>query len=71
MPVITLSAELVDDARTAAEFGNRSIPLQIEYWARFGRAALENPDLPARFLQDTMLSLEETKAGEVVAYRFG
>ena len=42
---------------------------QIEYWARIGKAVLENPELPLRFIQDTMLSLEEVKAGRVTPYK--
>ncbi len=30
-------------ARPSAEF--RSIPYQIEYWAKFGKCTLDNPDL--------------------------
>ena len=66
-----LSKDLVEDAKIVAAAEHRSVPKQIEYWARIGKAVLENPDLPLRMIQDTMLSLEEAKAGQVSAYQFG
>lgn len=44
---------------------------QIEHWFHMGKAILENPDMPLRMIQDTLLSLEEVKAGQVVPYQFG
>lgn len=69
--VMKLSKDLVEDAKIVAAAEHRSVPKQIEYWARIGKAVLENPDLPLRMIQDTMLSLEEAKAGQVSAYQFG
>ncbi|MES2026446.1 MAG: hypothetical protein V4448_12890 [Pseudomonadota bacterium] len=66
-----LSDELVEDARTVAAAEHRSVPKQIEYWARIGKAVLDNPDIPLRMIQDTMLSLEEVKAGQASVYKFG
>ena len=67
---LKLSDELVEDAKTTAAAEHRSVPRQIEYWARIGKAVLENPDMPLRVIQDTMLSLEEAKAGKVTSYQF-
>ena len=69
--VMKLSKDLVEDAKIVAAAEHRSVPKQIEYWARIGKAVLDNPDLPLRMIQDTMLSLEEAKAGQVSAYQFG
>ncbi len=66
-----LSDDLVEDAKAVAAAEHRSVPKQIEYWARIGKAVLDNPDMPLRMIQDTMLSIEEAKAGQVVAYTFG
>ena len=68
---MNLSDDLIEDAKTDAAAEHRSVPKQIEYWARIGKAVLDNPDLPLRMIQDTMLSLEEAKAGHVSAYQFG
>lgn len=66
-----LSDDLVADAKAIAAAEHRSVPKQIEYWARIGKAVLENPELPLRLIQDTMLSLEEAKAGQLAPYKFG
>lgn len=68
---LKLSDDLVEDAKVIAAAEHRSVPKQIEYWARIGKAVLENPELPLRLIQDTMLSLEEAKAGQLAPYKFG
>jgi len=68
---VKLSDDLVEDAKIVAAAEHRSVPKQIEYWARIGKAVLDNPDMPLRVIQDTMLSIEEAKAGHVSAYAFG
>ncbi|MBK5205963.1 MAG: hypothetical protein JJD98_11315 [Polaromonas sp.] len=68
---LKLSDELVRDAKPHAAAEHRSVPKQIEYWARIGKAVLENPDLPLQLIQDTILSREEVKAGLSTPYQFG
>ena len=68
---LKLSDALVEDAKAIAAAEHRSVPKQIEYWARIGKAVLENPELPLQVIQDTMLSVEEAKAGKLAAYTFG
>jgi hypothetical protein len=46
---------------------HRSVPKQIEHWARLGKAAEENPDMPISMIQDVFISLEEAKAELVLA----
>lgn len=68
---LKLSDALVEDAKAIAAAEHRSVPKQIEYWARIGKAVLENPELPLQVIQDTMLSVEEAKEGKLAAYTFG
>jgi len=68
---LKLSDSLVEDAKVVGAAEHRSVPKQIEYWARIGKAVLENPELPLQVIQDTMLSLEEAKAGQLSPYSFG
>ncbi|MGB4360967.1 MAG: hypothetical protein WBJ19_11165 [Rhodoferax sp.] len=68
---LKLSDELVEDAKPHAAAEHRSVPKQIEYWARIGKAVLENPELPLRLIQDTILSREEVKADMAEPYQFG
>lgn len=68
---LKLSDELIEIAKPRAAAEHRSLPKQIEYWARLGKAVEDNPDLPLQFLKETLLALEETKAGQVSAYKAG
>ena len=68
---LKLSDDLVDVAKISAAAERRSVPKQIEYWARIGKAVLENPELPLRVVQDILLSREEVKAGHVSPYKLG
>ena len=68
--VVKLSDELINEARPYATAMHRSIPKQIEHWARLGKAAEENPDMPISMIQDVFVSLEEAKAGKLGEYKF-
>jgi hypothetical protein len=68
---VELSELLIDQAKPFAKAMNRSVVEQIEYWARLGKVAEENPDLPIPMLQDMLVSLDELKAGNLSVYQFG
>ena len=67
---INLSQQLIEEARPVAQATHRSVSEQIEYWARLGKVAEENPDLPINMLQDMLVSMEEVKAGNLNRYQF-
>ena len=67
---IQLSELLIGQAEPYAQARHRSVAEQIEYWARLGKVAEENPDLPIRMLQDMLVSMEEVKAGNLSTYQF-
>ena len=56
---IRIDDGLYDVARIRAKAEMRSVPQQVAYWAKVGRAALDNPDLPIEFVRDTLVALEE------------
>ncbi|MBQ0721648.1 MAG: hypothetical protein KBT88_15690 [Gammaproteobacteria bacterium] len=68
---IKLSDELVTDAAIHGNAQHRSAPRQIEYWARIGKLADENPDLPLGFIKDTLTGIQEVEADNVSDYKFG
>jgi len=68
---IKLSDDLVSDARTHGKAQHRSPPGQIEYWARLGKLADENPDLPLGFVKDILTGLQEVEVGDTSGYQFG
>ena len=68
---IQLSEVLIEEAKPYAQAMHRSVAEQIEYWARLGKVAEKNPDLPISMLQDMLVSMEEVKASNLSAYQFG
>lgn len=59
MATVNLSAELVESAKAYSIVFERSTPKQIEYWAKIGKIAEENPDLPYAFIKDLLIAMEE------------
>lgn len=62
---IRVSNALYDQAKLDAVVDHRTIAGQIEYWARVGRAALDNPDLPVTFVAESLAALAEPKSQSV------
>lgn len=58
MPV-RIDDDLYAQAKTEAAAEHRTIAGQIEFWAKVGRAALDNPDLPASFITESLISMAE------------
>jgi len=58
---VRLNEELVQQARSAAKAEYRTMQGQIEFWANVGRVALDNPDLPASFIAESLMSMAEDK----------
>lgn len=68
---LKLSDELIALAKPHAAAEHRSVPKQIEYWARLGKAVEDNPELPFQFIKDTLLAIAEANAGQLSEYKFG
>jgi len=58
---VRIDDTLVDQARIAAKAEFRTVQGQIEFWAKVGRAALDNPDLPASFIAECLMSMNEPR----------
>lgn len=58
---IRIDQGLYEQAKQDAAVEHRSIAGQIEFWARVGRAALDNPDLPVSFVAESLASLAEPR----------
>jgi basic membrane lipoprotein Med (substrate-binding protein (PBP1-ABC) superfamily) len=67
---IKLSEEIMSEAGKYALTYARSIPMQIEHWARIGKMAEENPDLPYAFIEDVLKGKEEMDNGNVSPFEF-
>jgi hypothetical protein len=68
---LKLSDELIDFAKSRAAAEHRSVSEQIEYWARLGKAAEDNPEIPFHFIKNTLLAVAEANAGQLFGYKFG
>ncbi|TVQ69572.1 MAG: hypothetical protein EA373_08365 [Oceanospirillales bacterium] len=58
---VRLDESLISAARIAAKSEYRTVQGQVEFWAKVGRAALDNPDLPASFIAESLMSMAEPR----------
>ena len=58
---IRINHDLYEQAKQDALLEHRTIAGQIEFWARVGRASLDNPDLPVSFVAESLASLAEPR----------
>ena len=58
---IRIDQTLYNQARDEAVAEHRTIAGQVEYWAKVGRAALDNPDLPVSFIAESLASMAEPR----------
>ncbi|MBN6741432.1 ParD-like family protein [Acidithiobacillus sp. MC6.1] len=58
---VRIDKTLVEQARSAAKSEFRTVQGQIEFWAKVGRAALDNPDLPASFISESLMAMNEAR----------
>ena len=59
---IRIDQTLYNQAKADAAAENRTIAGQIEFWAKVGRAALDNPDLPVSFISESLASMAEPRS---------
>ncbi|WP_286237933.1 TA system antitoxin ParD family protein [Neptuniibacter halophilus] len=65
---VRLDDAFVEDVKIYSEVSSRSVPKQIEHWAKIGKIAEENPELSYAFIKDALLAREEMTAGKVTRY---
>jgi hypothetical protein len=58
---IRIDQTLYEQAKVDAAAEHRTIAGQVEFWAKVGRAALDNPDLPVNFIAESLASLAEPR----------
>ncbi|MSP28810.1 MAG: hypothetical protein EXR80_10595 [Methylococcales bacterium] len=67
---VTIADPLAAAANTHAEICHRSLDEQINYWARIGYCAEENPDLSFEFIKAILNAREEVLSGQTEPYLF-
>jgi len=65
---VNLDSDLVKIAQTYSIAESRSVPKQIEHWAKVGRIAEENPDLSYSAIKEILIGLADLQAGNVEEY---
>lgn len=68
---VKIDKNMFDQAKTYGEAQSRSATKQIEYWARIGKIAQDNPDLNFDDISDILTGMAQVKAGMTTAYKFG
>ncbi len=59
---IRISNDVYEAAKKVAKAECRSIPNQIEFWAKIGKCALDNPDMPVGFIYDILISKNQDRS---------
>ena len=54
-----ISSKLYREAAMEAKANNITVDEQIALWARVGKAALDNPDLPAAAIKDILIAKKQ------------
>jgi len=67
---VQLSNEIMIEADKYASVYTRSVSMQIEHWARIGKIAEENPDLPYAFIEDVLIGKTELENGDATPFEF-
>lgn len=68
---VRVSEDLVKQARIYSKIEKRSVTGQIEYWARIGKCAEENPDLTYSLIKEILIGMTELEHGDYSEYTFG
>lgn len=63
---VRIDEDLVNAARMTAKAEFRTVQGQVEFWAKVGRAALDNPELPASFIAESLMSMAEPRKESTV-----
>ena len=68
---VRISDDILNEARLHSKIDNRSVAGQIEYWAKIGKCAVDNPDLSYTLIKDIIQGIEEINMGKYSEYKFG
>lgn len=66
---VRIEKDLYERAKSEAATEHRTIAGQIEYWAKVGRTAIDNPDLPIYFIIDVLAAMTEPASEKVQLVR--
>lgn len=67
---VRISNALIKEAKINSKVENRSVTGQIEYWAKIGKIAEENQDIPFSLIKEILFGLEQLDSDEGIEYHF-
>ncbi|MEI8295368.1 MAG: hypothetical protein WCG04_02450 [Alphaproteobacteria bacterium] len=67
---VKLTDDLYMQAKLCGKIHNRSIPKQIEFWAKIGHIAEDNPDLTYDMIIGILVGVQEAETGILSEYKF-
>ena len=59
---VRIEDDLCRQAKAASQRECRTIAGLLEFWARVGKAAFDNPDLPIEFVRDLLVAKKEDRS---------
>lgn len=62
--VVKINDDLYREARLRGKRNSRSVDEQINFWAKLGKACIDNPELPTPFVAGCLEALEESRLGQ-------
>jgi hypothetical protein len=65
---VRLDDSFVENVKIHSNASHRTVPKQIEHWAKIGQIVEDNPDLPYSFIKDALLAREAVDSGRVTKY---
>lgn len=68
---VKIDSDIVDQAKIYGKAESRSATKQVEYWARIGKIAQDNPDLTYEDITEILLGMAQVKSGMTIPYKFG
>lgn len=68
---VRISSKLASEAKIHSKVENRSVAGQIEHWAKIGKMAEENSDLPFTLLREILIGTEQLNNDQGIEYEFG
>lgn len=68
---IRIDQTLFEKASIMAQASSRSVPKQIEHWAKIGEIMEDNPELSYEFVKQALIAKAEKDAGKLEPYEFG
>jgi len=66
---VNLDGEFEKIVQSHSILQNRSIPQQIEHWAKIGQIVEDNPELSYNIIKEILSDIEDAKLGNIEEYK--